>query len=897
MIAPEWRRLFRLDRNVERDVEDEFSFHFAMRVEQFMAQGMSRDAATYAARAQFGDEPQVRARLLDIGRRVQRRRNWRDEFDTVAQDLVVALRTLRREPLFALGVILTLGLGIGANATMFGIVDGLMLRGPAHLVDAPRVQRLYITAANDDHAAAETRSSVGWVTYAALRDRARSFSGIGAYSTPYPRAFGVERDAPNMRVASVTADLFPMFGVRPVIGRFFLREEDQPPDGQRVAIISERLWSSEFARDEHVLGRRVVLGGESFTVIGVAPSGFAGVDRLATDVWVPMSLTHPTENWATSYCCQWLRVVIRLKDGVAPETANAEATTILRAAYTGQNAGMKNLIASVRPLWFGPRGEISQTANVSRWLLGVAVIVLVITCANVANLMLARTRRRRREVAVRLALGAGGGRVVRFVLAEMLVLAMCGTMVSMAIALVGGRLMRVTLLSNLAWEGSSVDARVFAFALGVALVCVAVVGAVPALDATRVAVAGVLKTSERGGTGARARLRATLSALQAALCVVLLIGAGLFVESLVRSRRVDLGFQADRVVRAELRYVGLGKLSKADAEAERARRRQELLDAIQQLRASREIEHAAVAVGTPFGNSFGLKVRVPGRDTVQLTGRDAHVAAVTDDYFATVGTPLRRGRVFTSRDTPDAARVTIINETMAATLWPGEDALGKCFTIEDGPCAQIVGIVADVHQSSLREARSIQYYVPFGQECCIGGSVLLVRPRGAAATAIPRIRQLLLQMPGMPRVDLATIQTAIDPQYAPWKLGAAMFGVFGVLALIVAAVGLYSVIAYLVVDRTREIGVRIALGATSGRIVREVVVTAIATTTAGIAIGVVVALFAGRFVEPLLFDVSSRNPLVLGSVAAIVTAIAIFAAWSPARRASRVDPVIALRAD
>lgn len=894
-----WRRAFRFrDSRVEHDVDEEFSFHFAMRVEQFMAQGMSREAAERAAHEQFGNEREVRSTLVDLGRRSRRRRDWRDTWDNLVHDLVVAIRALRREPLFALGVILTIGLGIGANATMFGIIDGLMLRGPAHVVDARHVERLYITALRESSGRIQTGSTVGWVTYATLRDRATSFAGVGGYSNPYPRSYGVERDAPFIPVAPVTWDLFPTLGVRPLIGRFFNAEEDQPPGGAYVAVVSARFWRTEMGGSSSALGKRIQLGPAQFTVIGVAPAGFTGPDRVPVDVWVPMSLTQPVKDWPTSYRAQWMRVVARLKPDIAPATANAEVTTLLRGAYTGQSAGMTKLVASVRPIWYGPNGQITAVANVSRWLMGVAAIVLLITCANVANLLLARARRRRREVAVRVALGAGSGRVARFVLTETIVLAFVGTLVALVVALAGGRLMRATLLSNVAWEGTGIDGRVFAFTLAVTLFAVVIVGIVPVLDAARVSVSRALKASDRGGTAARTKLRTSLSVVQAALCVVLLIGAGLFVESLSRSRRVNLGFQPDRVVRVLPRYSGFGDLPKEQVAAARERRRQEVAGAIDRLRALPLVEHVAVAAGTPFGNSFGVDLKIPGRDSIpQLPGGGPFISAVSPDYFATFGTPLRRGRLFNAQDTPEAALVTVINETMAQVLWPGEDALGKCILIDSPRCAQVVGIVADVHQSGLREPPSMQYYVPLGQERGFGGSVFLVRPRGDVQASMASIRDALLSLREMPAFSLETMQEVVDPEFRPWKLGAAMFGVFGALALLVASVGLYSVIAYLVTDRTRELGVRIALGASGGRILREVVLTGLSTTTVGVALGIGVALLSARFIEPLLFDTSAKSPSVYAGVAVLVLVIAALAAWSPARRASRVDPVIALRAD
>jgi predicted permease len=374
----------------------------------------------------------------------------------------------------------------------------------------------------------------------------------------------------------------------------------------------------------------------------------------------------------------------------------------------------------------------------------------------------------------------------------------------------------------------------------------------------------------------------------------------LFVESLLKSRAVDLGFQPNRVLRTYSNFSlkGLNGPSRDEAKARNAA---VLASAAERLRALPWVEEASLAVGSPFGNSFsGLTLRIPGRDSIpQEIASQVSISATSAGYFATVGTPLHAGRVFTAADRAGSAPVVIVNETMAKKFWPGENALGKCIMIGDPPvpCSEVVGIVSDAHQSSIREPASMQYYVPLGQEQGIGGTSLLVRPRGDAEAAIPKLRQALLAMPDVPYTRIEFMQTVLDPQYRPWKLGATMFGVFGVLALIVAAVGLYSVIAYLVADRTRELGVRIALGATGGRIVRQVVSSGVALTAGGVVIGSVVAIFAGRFIQPLLFDVQANDPLVIAGVGVVVLLIGSVAAWQPARRAARVDPVVALRAE
>ncbi|MEP6492378.1 MAG: ABC transporter permease [bacterium] len=892
------RRIFR--RTVQDDVDDEVAFHFQMRAEQFMAAGMTRPDAERAARDQFGDETEVRSTLVDIGTRGRRQHDLRERFDSVRQDVSVSLRSLTREPLFTAGVVMTLGLGIGANATMFGIIDRLMLRGPEHVVDARNVDRLYLSW-NSGGNGIRTESVVGYVTYATLRDHATSFAGIAAYTIAGTTLLNSGAQAREIRTGRVTWDLFPTLGVKPVIGRFFDSTEDHPPKGENVVVLGEDFWQAEFGGDEHIVGRRVTFSETPYTVVGVAPSGFTGPERARADAWFPLSLTAVTKDWPTTYRAQWLRVVTRRKPGVTPEKAGAEATTILRAAYTGDKPAMRQLVASVRPLWYDGSGAPSAVANVSRWLMGVAVVVLLITCANVANLLVARTRRRRREIAVRLALGVGRARLIRLLLTETMLVSLGGALAAVLVAGFGGRLMRATLLSSVAWSGDVIDGRVFLFTLLLAIVVGLVTGLAPALEATRLNLTGSLKSGDRDGGGRRGAGRAILSSVQAAMSVILLVGAALFVQSLWRVRALDLGFQPARVIRADPLFARAATQGKNAAVV----RTQAYAEALARLQALPWVERAAIAVGSPYGYGFSVDVTVPGQDSLpRVAGEQASVSAVSSDYFSTMGMSLRRGRSFSAGDRAGTALVAIVGETMATVVWPGENPIGKCLIVGGSapgapprPCSTVVGVVADVHRKSVREPATMQYYIPLGQEDGFGGSILLVRPRGPMPEAMILLHAAMARMPEFSYTRLETIQQSVDPEFRPWQLGAAMFGVFGVLALVIASVGLYSVIAYLVADRTRELGIRLALGATSGRIVRNVVGQGMATTGGGVAAGTIIAIVGARYIQPLLFDVSATSPAILGGVGSIVIAIGIVASWAPARRASRVDPVIALRAE
>jgi predicted permease len=900
MIESVWRRARRFwTRSVQDDVDDEVSFHFQMRVDQFVSAGMSRADAERLARERFGNVGDVRTELVGIGTRVRRRRDWRDRVDAFAQDIVVSLRGLKREPLFTFGLVATLGLGVGANATMFGIVDRLLLRGPDHVIDATSVNRLYVSV-NTPTNGARTTSVVGYVWYTTLRDRAKSFTGVAAYASSQI-LYGTGADSRLIAEARATWDFFPLLGVRAEIGRFFDSTQDHLPRGEQVAVLSHEFWQSEFGGDKSIIGRTIPLGAAKYTVIGVAPEGFTGVERDRVDLWRPMTLSTPRPDWPTTFKAQWLQIVARLKPGVSPEVAGAEATSLLRASYTGDASYVKTLDASVRPLWYSVTGRPTQIVNVARWLMGVAIVVLLITCANVANLLVARARRRRREIAVRLALGVGRAGLVRLLLTETTLVALGGAMAAIAIAAFGGEVMRATLLSNIAWSSNPIDTRVFVFTLVVALAVGLIVGLGPALDAARLSLTSSLKTGTGDGGGRTDVLRTSLSIVQAAFSVVLLIGAALFVQSFIRVRGFDLGFAPSRVLRAEPRITlpdGLG------AEA-KVRRAQILDDALRRLQNLPWVDRAAISVGSPYGFGFVVGIGTPERDSLgPVPGGGPYITAVTADYFATMGIALKQGRAFTTADRAGSTPVAIVGETMAKAIWPGANPIGRCLVIGDKiagepplPCSTVVGVVADVHRESVREPATMQYYIPVGQEKGIGGSVIVVRPKIEIATAHAALKKAMGEIPEVSFTKIELIQDVVDPEFRPWKLGAAMFGVFGVLALIVAGVGLYSVVAYLVTDRTRELGIRLALGATGRRVVRDVVGRGVATAGIGVTIGIVAAIGLGRFIQPLLFNISAHDPLVFATVAVIVIAIAVVASWGPARRASRVDPVIALRAE
>jgi putative ABC transport system permease protein len=911
MVRPGIRRLFHLAlRRADlsaRDVDEEIRTHLQLRTEQLMRDGMAPEIAHEAAVQKFGSFPVVERELHHVAHQRDRTMRLQEWFEGLRQDVRYAARALRREPMFTAFVVTTLALGIGANAAMFGVVDRLLIRGPAHITDPARVMRVYYTGQSAG-GSEFTSNSFGYVTYGLLKSGARSLEGVAAYAVNLNgMTFGRGGEARLVTAGAVTADLFPLLGVRPALGRFFTADEDRTSGAEHVVVLGDGLWRSDFAGDRSVLGRTIVLGDEPFTVVGVAPPGFTGPQLAKVDVWTPMSLrgANVTQNWATTWNAAWLRVIARVKPGMTTEQVNADATAAYRHAYSGSDKLQASGRLFAAPISFNSEGKETAELSISRWLLGVAIVVLLIACSNVVNLLLARAVRRRREVAVRLALGAGRGRLVRLLLTESMMLAIAGGVAGLVIAWVTAQMMRKALLPTIEWTSPPVDARVLAVSAAIALGVGILVGLAPALRASRPDLTASLKAGVREGGGQGMRLRSALTIAQAALSIVLLVGAGLFVRSLWHIRSLDLGIEPDKVLAFAPRWPGLLALDTAARRIERARRNEFYSRALERVRQLSDVEHASLTVGLPFQSAFSQFLRVPGWDSIpaQLKGGKPGFSAVASDYFETVGTRLVSGRTFTPADRNGSEPVALVSDLMAKTLWPGRSPIGDCLFA--GPkndstltCSRIVGIVRDARQFSLKEDPSMKYYIPFGQERGVGGTVLLIRPRGDPAKMVASTRRVLQELdPSISYVYAQTLQESVDPQIRPWRLGASVFGLMGVLALVVAAVGLYSVLSYLVAQRTHEIGVRIALGARGGDILGLVLRSSFGMTVLGVVIGLALSLAAGRFVEPLLFETSARDPGVIGGVALSMLTVALVASLVPALRARRVNPMEALRTD
>jgi predicted permease len=607
-----------------------------------------------------------------------------------------------------------------------------------------------------------------------------------------------------------------------------------------------------------------------------------------------------TDNWPRAWNAQWLYVIGRMKPGVSLDAATAEATRIHRLAYDGPPTRLiAKALISATPIGFTNEGVESTEVSVAKWLIGVTLVVLLIACSNVANLLLSRAIRRRGEVGVRMALGAGRSRLARLFVTESLVIAALGGAAALAVATGISLLIRKALLTNVEWTTSPVSLRVLIVAFTVTLLVGLLVGLAPAAHAARVSVHTAIQRGRAQGRSWRAGSWPTI--LQAALTACLLIGAGLFVRSLHQARTAPLGFESERILVADIAFAGLPDNTYEQYIASRARRNEAWRQALLKVQTHPGVEKAALALGSPFGNGFGVDLFVPGFDSVpKLGGGGPFISGVTADYFATVGTRIIRGRSFLPTEGAGTERVTIVNETMARTLWPQQDALTKCMRIfaDTMPCARVVGIVEDARRANLREQPAMQYYIPLGQESGIGGTVLMVRPRTAPRAFAPIASRSIYEIGAIvDRVTTWPIREKIDPLLRPWKLGATIFGMGGLLALVVAALGLYSVMSYSVAQRTHEMGVRIALGARTQSIVSMIVRQGVVLAAIGVTVGIVLAILAGGRLQGLLFDTSPRDVTIIGGSALVLMSAAAAASFWPALRAGRVDPIRALKSD
>jgi predicted permease len=823
--------------------------------------------------------------------------------DNLLHDLKYAIRGLRTKPSFAIAVITTLGLGIGANAAMFGIVDRLLFRPPALMKDPATAHRLYV--AQTFRGKERIGNGGQYSRYLDFKRLTRSFSEVAAY-TQRDIAVGVGESARELRIGVVSPNFFRFFDAPAALGRYFTDAEDQPPAGTPVAVLSYAMWQGQYGGRRDVLGKPIQIGPTIFTIIGVSTPGFVGLwSDKPPAAFIPMTtyastigINAKTRNWWETYSWSWMSTIVRRKPGVSIAAANADLANAFRQSMALQRIEQSGTPPDsvIRPRAFvgsilvdrGPNA--SSVGKVATWIGGVSVIVLLIACANVANLLLARALKRRREIALRLALGVSRGRLLSQLLTESMLLAILGGVAGLMIAHWGGAALRAGLLEKSEAAAGFRDPRTVLFTAGAAIIVGLLTGIAPIFQAGRADLTGDLKAGAREGTYHRSKARVGLLVLQATLSVVLLVGAGLFVRSLRNVDNTRLGYDVAPVMIANLNMRGV-KLDSAATVALRER-------LLQTAKAIPGVQNASLQITMPFWSQWSMGLYVAGIDSVARLGQ-FDLNAVSPEYFSTIGTRILRGRGITAEDTPNAPKAAVVSEAMAKVLWPGKDALGQCMKVsaDTMPCTYVVGIAENIKEQSLAADSGYFYYLSAKQFNPTTGG-MFVRTRGDAAKLKETVRrELQREMPGASYITINPLTEILGSQTRSFELGATMFVAFGVLALALAAIGLYSVIAYNVAQRTHELGVRRALGAQSSDVVRLVVTDGLRLAGIGVAIGVGGALWAGKFVKPLLFNVSPKDPWVYVIVATTLILVALAASWIPALRASRVDANVALRTE
>jgi predicted permease len=866
---------------VRRDVDEEVGLHVELRTQQLLERGLDAATARREAERMFARSEGAVDALYGVARERSRHMSLQYRWEAWRQDVRHAARGMLRDRLTSAFIVLVLTAGIGANVTSLTLLDRLLLRDPAHVADPDGLVRLYRTQTTE-LTGAETSA---WIPHAAYRRLTESLSTLertGAYRIT-EQTVGRGISAQRLRVAETLGDFFGTFGTTAVRGRVFSADEDRATAGA-LAVVSEDWWRDQLGGDAGVLGQSVAVGDDTYTIVGVAPHGFTGAEMRRVDIWLLGDVQGARAvNW---------KVAGRLAAGATPEAVGEEVALVHARASADIPQWFREARMSVAPVRFDDSGREPFEATMARWLTAISLVILVVAFGNVINLLLARSARRRRELAIRAALGSGRARLLRLVALEGVLLSLAAGLLSLLVVRVLEPFIRQALLTGDApWTFSLLDVRVLTVLLTVVLLSSLILGLVSAALTRTTRLTTFLRGDDQGGLRG-ARLRSALTVLQAAMSVVLLVGAGLFIRSLDRVRDLDLGVDRDRVLvaRAEL-LAGFGASS--DRELMVLQRAAEAVQALP------GVERAAVAVGLPLdGGTFSAPLHIPGRDSIPSLSDGAFASAVGVGYFETIGTAVLHGRGFDERDVAGAEPVLVVNETMARRVWPGMAALDQCVRVGSAtaPCSRVVGVAVDVHRVGLTEAASLQFYMPLGQQTMFSGASLLIRPTARAPSSLAELRRSIAAAdPAIRMVELQPLSAALDGEVRPLHLGMIAFGLSGGLALLVAVLGLYSVMAFMVAWRTHEIGVRMALGATRAQIMTLIIGGGGRLAVIGVAVGIVAALLGGRWLEPHLFRTSAADPLVLGGVAAGLLAVALLAGWAPALRAVRTSPTDALR--
>src|SRR5882724_8846010 len=875
-------RLFRRER-IEDSLEEELRFHISERAADLQRSGVPLVEAERRAKLEFGGIENYKEQCRET-----RRFHGMHGFFA---DLRFGCRMLWRNPGFSILSILCLTLGIGANAAVFSWVEGILFRPYPAVAHQERLFALTGMARGE-----ADPTDLSWPDFLDLQ---RSCTLVDSFIvtkiTGTTLSIGDRAEVSTGSI--VSANYFDALGVHPILGRGFEPGEDSGRSAHPVTVISYQLWEGRFKGDPQIIGKTQRLNGVLHTIVGVAPAGFYGTFvGWAMQFWVPASMEEIFE--AGGYKLEdrggrWIEAYARLKPGVTREQAQQEIAAVakrLEKDYPDTNRGRG---IQLWPLWQTPFNNANTLLPTLEIMLAVVVFVLLIACANVGNLLLVRSFARRHEMTVRMAVGAGRGRLVRQLVTEGLMLAACGA--------AGGLLLahwcRHALVLLLPARGGvamrlpgEIDWRVLALSAGVCLIATLLLGLIPAMQTRDLDLAGALKAESAGvvGSGRRAWVRSGLVVMQVSLSFVLLVGAGLLLQSLQRIRTTSPGFSTHDVLETSVNLVQAGY------DAPRAQNFQDQL--LDRVRALPGVESAEFARMTPlsYGSFSSTPIAVDGYQPPPEEQPTVQYNEVGPDYFATMGIPLVSGREFTRADDEKAALVAVVNETMAARYWRGRNPIGERVQVK-GRWMQVIGIAKDSKYESVRETPKPFFYVPRRQNFTVGAGLYIRTPLSPETMAAALTREVHALDANLALYEVITLQEQLDRSTSPQQVAVTLVGILGALALLLAVIGLYGVMSYAVSQSTRELGLRMALGATPSHLLRLVMSRGLTLTASGIVCGAAVALASTRLPGYLLYNVSPRDPLSFGSAFLVITIASLAACFLPAWRATRTDPLRALR--
>jgi macrolide transport system ATP-binding/permease protein len=870
-------------RRLEEELHAEVRAHLEMSAEMNRRAGMSEEEARREALRSFGGVEQTKERY--------REQRGLPMIETTLQDLRFGLRMLRRSPGFSVLAIVCLTLGIGANAAVFSWVEGILFRPYPAVAHQERLLALGGTARGETGG-----TPLSWPDFLDLERNCKLFDTFFV-SKITGTTLSIGDRAERTIGSIVSANYFDAIGVHPMLGRGFEPGEDSGRNAHPVTVISYQLWQGRFKGDPQIIGKTQRLNGVVHTIVGVAPEGFYGTFvGWAMQFWVPASMEEIFE--AGGYKLEdrgarWIESYARLKPGVTREQGQAEISAVakrLESDYPDTNRGRS---AQLWPLWQTPFNNAGTLLPTLEIMLGVVFFVLLIACANVGNLLLVRSFARRHEMTVRLAIGAGRGRLVRQLLTEGVILSAFGTVGGLLVAhwcrhaLVLLFPARAGVAMHLPGE---IDWRVLAVSAGVCLIATLLVGLVPAMQSGKIDLAAALKADSAGVVGSRGRawVRSGLVVVQVSLSFLLLVGAGLLLESLEKIRTSSPGFSTHGVMFTAVDLVSAGY------DAERARSFQDEL--IERVKALPGVESATFARMTPlgYGTYSSSPIAVDGYVAPPEEEPTVEYNEVGEDYFATMGIPLVSGREFRRADDERAAPVLVLNETMAERYWRGKNPIGERVQVK-GRWLEVVGVAKDSKYESVREAAKPFFYVPRRQNFSVGAGLYIRTPLSPETMAPGLAREVYALDGNLAPYEAITLQEQVDRSTSPQMVAVTLVGVLGGLALLLAAIGLYGVMSYAVSESRRELGLRMALGAEASNLWRLVMSRGLALTAGGVALGAAAALGMTRLLGNYLFRVSPRDPLAFGAAFAVMSIASLAACFLPAWRATRTDPARVLR--